>query len=454
MPDLGIIDGKYALLRQLGEGGMGAVFEAQSRTTGRRVAVKVIAGERVPAEMLSRFLRETRVTGMIESQYVAHVLDAGVDQASGRPYLVMDLLRGEDLAGTLERLGRLPEELVLRMAAQACLGLAKAHEAGVVHRDIKPANMFLAERDQSEILLKLLDFGIAKITDEASPHAIVTTKTGALLGSPAYMSPEQARGNRSVGPATDIWSLGIVIYEALAGKSPYADVRGFGELIIQICAAPPPPLRQVAPYVSAATAAIVDRALALEPQDRFTSAMEMFDAIRALLPAGYALQASMIAPASAVTTTTDNRASQVEAAAPEPAPSITGSSQSTRAAVPLSKMVPLSIALVAALGIGGFWALRLRSTQAVVGSAPSATVDPARGGPPSAQPANPSPQAGSEPAIVAHPPATASVAAPLPRPSATQADKRPHTAPASKAGCNPPYSFDATGVKVWKTECF
>ena len=177
-PPLSTIDGKYDLLRRLGEGGMGAVYEARNRGTGRRVAVKVIAGEALAKnqEVVARFQREALASGAIESQYIAHVLDTGVDPASGSPYMVMELLSGEDLEHAIKRLGPLPPELALRVVAQACLGLQKAHEVGVVHRDIKPANIFLATRDGGEIVAKILDFGIAKVKMEelsgesARPH--------------------------------------------------------------------------------------------------------------------------------------------------------------------------------------------------------------------------------------------------------------------------------------------
>jgi eukaryotic-like serine/threonine-protein kinase len=166
-----VIDQKYQVVRLLGKGGMGAVYEARHVGTGRRVAVKVILNENgLPqhVDVLARFQREARAAGAIESMHITQVLDTGVDPRGGHPYLVMEYLAGEDLHQTLERLGPLSPDLALRIAVQACLGLAKAHEGGVVHRDIKPANIFLARQDAGQIWVKLLDFGIAKAKMAAS----------------------------------------------------------------------------------------------------------------------------------------------------------------------------------------------------------------------------------------------------------------------------------------------
>ncbi len=293
-----VIDGKYAITRQLGRGGMGAVYEARHAGTGRRVAVKVIA-EKVLGEdpdVLARFQREARAAGAVESQHVVHVLDSGVDAATGRPYLVMECLEGADLADTIDRLGPLPPDLALRIVAQACLGLSRAHEAGIVHRDIKSANVFLARRDEGEIVVKLLDFGIAKVRPDAfaMPQTDALTHSGSLLGSPYYMSPEQSQGKKGIDHRTDIWSLGIVLFEALSGATPFAQCETIGALIVALYAAKPRPVREMAPWVPAPVAAVVHRALSPEPEARFQSAAEMLAALRALLPAGQALHESQI----------------------------------------------------------------------------------------------------------------------------------------------------------------
>jgi len=293
-----VIDGKYAIIRQLGQGGMGAVYAARHLGMGRRVAVKVIS-EKVLGEARdagARFQREARAAGAIESQHVVHVLDSGVDEATGRPYLAMEYLEGEDLDVTIRRLGPLPPDVALRIVAQACLGLSQAHKAGIVHRDIKSANVFLAARDEGEIVVKLLDFGIAKVRPDvlAMPEATGLTHSGSLLGSPYYMSPEQSQGHKGIDHRTDIWSLGVVLYEALTGATPFAQCETVGALIVAIYSKDPRPVQETAPWVSAPVAGVVHRAMSREPGARFQSAAEMLAALRAVLPASRALHQSQI----------------------------------------------------------------------------------------------------------------------------------------------------------------
>jgi serine/threonine protein kinase len=297
-----LLDGKYEIIRQLGRGGMGTVYEGRHRATGRRVALKVIAADRLAstASAVHRFQREALASGAIDSQYVAQILDAATDAASGQSYLVLELLFGEDLHQALRRMGALPADLALRIAAQACLGLRKAHEAQITHRDIKPANIFLARRDHG-VTVKLLDFGLAKLhersrAEDAVAPAGAVTVSGVILGSPSYMSPEQALGQKTLDHRTDLWSLGVVLYEMLSGRTPVGDAEAAGEVILRICTQPPPPLRDVAPAVAPEVAAIVHKALAREPAERFATAREMFEAIEPLLPGGVALEETMFPP--------------------------------------------------------------------------------------------------------------------------------------------------------------
>src|SRR5688572_6069775 len=158
-----LIDGKYQVVRELGAGGMGAVYEARHVETSRRVAIKIISSSLVArgSDTTARFKREAKAAGAIETQHVSQILDAGCDPATGDPYIVMELLSGEDLKQLVERLGPVPPDLALRIAAQACQGLQVAHNTGVIHRDIKSANLFLARREGEELTLKIVDFGIA-----------------------------------------------------------------------------------------------------------------------------------------------------------------------------------------------------------------------------------------------------------------------------------------------------
>jgi tetratricopeptide (TPR) repeat protein len=292
-----VIDGKYRIVRMLGRGGMGAVYEALHLTVGRRVAVKAIASEmlRRQPDAVARFQREAQAAGVIETRHIVQVLDSGVDPPTGLPYIVMELLTGEDLETKLKNLGPLPPQLVLRIAAQALLGLEKAHAASVVHRDIKAANVFLSVQDASEIVVKLVDFGIAKIRGDvlgSDPGSL--TRTGAFMGSLEYISPEQAMGAKSIDQRTDLWSLGVVMYEALCGRTPHQDLGAMGRVIIAICQTPARPLRSLAPWVPESVAAIVHCALQIEAERRFQKAEEMFRAVSELLGGDLAIQEASV----------------------------------------------------------------------------------------------------------------------------------------------------------------
>jgi len=292
------IDGKYEIQSLLGEGGMGSVYIAEHTTTGRRCAVKVISSADLIADkqVLGRFEREARAAGKIDTQYITQVLDAGVDRETNLPFLAMEYLDGEDLQHLLKRVGPVSPDLALRVVAQTCLGLQKAHAAKVVHRDIKPHNLFLAKRDAGEVVLKLLDFGIAKVKMDAaqSRDGADLTKTGNLLGSPLYVSPEQARGKRAIDHRTDIYSLGAVFYQMLAGRTPYEHATALGELILMVCTEPPPPVQEHAPWVPPEIAQIVHHCLEKSADARYQTAQELFDAVRPLLPYGWAIHEDML----------------------------------------------------------------------------------------------------------------------------------------------------------------
>jgi serine/threonine-protein kinase len=294
------LGGKYRIERLLGEGGMGAVYEAMHIGTNRRIALKVISGDasRHNPDVIARFVREAKAAGAIDTQHIVQVLDFGVDESLSVPYLAMEFLAGEDLDHLMERLGTLSPELAVRIVGQACIGLQKAHEAGVVHRDIKPANLFLARRDAGELIVKILDFGIAKVKLDnlGSSENQKLTRTGSVLGSPRYMSPEQAKGLRSIDLRTDIWSLGAVLYQALCGRTPHHDMETLGQLIIAICSEPPAPVQDHAPWVSRELAGIVRGTLEMNVDRRFQSAPALLDALRSLAPAGFALHESMLLP--------------------------------------------------------------------------------------------------------------------------------------------------------------
>jgi serine/threonine-protein kinase len=293
---------RYKLVRLLGQGGMGSVYEAERSDTADRFAVKVLHGHLLDPslEWQRRFRREGRAASALGGDHIVRVIELGTDEDTSAPYMVTEYLEGEDLQQLLDRAGPLAVEGALRVALQALAGLKKAHEASVIHRDIKPANIFLARGPGGSITVKLLDFGIAKI--KADPLSGVTdtglTATGGFLGSPLYMSPEQVQNSRDVDHRTDLWSLGSALYCALAGRAPHQHATSVGQLLVAICTSPPPPLSEVAPWVPREVAKVVDLALERRPADRYPTAAAMFDAIRELVPSGPALAEEMLISSS------------------------------------------------------------------------------------------------------------------------------------------------------------
>ncbi len=294
------IGGRYELLSKLGQGGMGAVYDAKHLATGRRVALKLISPELAEhPRVRSRFEIEARALAKIDSDHVAQVLDAGFDEARASPFLVMELMRGEDVEAVLKRVGPLAPEVAMRVFVQACRGLDRAHQVGIVHRDIKPANLFLAQVEDEQVRVKVLDFGIAKVIapDDPDSGAISLVQSGMLVGSPVYMSPEQARGRGGVDQKSDLWSLSVVLYEMLCGQAPHEKTESLGDLIIAVCTEPSPPIRSFAPWVPEAIERLLMRALALDSDQRFQSAKDLIAAAKDLTGGKLELDLGAFVPA-------------------------------------------------------------------------------------------------------------------------------------------------------------
>jgi len=272
--------GKYALVRQLGAGGMCVVYEAEHVALGQAIAVKVLKPELArDADCVARFEREARAAAQLRSPNVARVFD--VDWApGGQPYITMELLVGHDLGTELARSGRLPLDLAVDYVRQACSGISEAHALGIVHRDLKPENLFLTELGDltDRRLVKILDFGIAKhVTDEARR----LTAPDAVFGTVDYMSPEQIRSASKVDLRSDLWSLGVILYELLTGRTPWqGDARS---VIAQIVSDPVRPPTHLVPDLPPSIVATIMKALQKDPEERFQSA----DELRAALD-GYA----------------------------------------------------------------------------------------------------------------------------------------------------------------------
>lgn len=259
----GHLVGRYRLLREIGGGGMGTVYEAEDTQLGRRVAVKLLPPEYSrDRRAKERFLREARAAAAVDHPNLCTVHDAG--ESDGRLYIVLSFYEGETLRDRIRR-GPLPLADARQVAIQVARGLARAHEAGIVHRDIKPANVMLPRRGEA----KILDFGIARLQgDEVS-----LTRTGASWGTPAYMSPEHARGE-PVDGRTDVWSLGVMLYEMIAGRRPFGG-ESIEALVSSMLTQEPEPLERLRPDVPPELAAVVNRALAKDPAERYTNAAEL-----------------------------------------------------------------------------------------------------------------------------------------------------------------------------------
>jgi serine/threonine protein kinase len=250
-----VVKGRYALTRLLGEGGMGAVYEAEHTEVGRRIAVKVVSAAHTGnAEVLARLKREARATGVIESENIVQVIDAGEDEAVGL-FIVMEYLKGENLESLLRREKSLDPPAAAMIATQAARGLMRAHEKGIIHRDLKPANIMLCEREDKSPLVKLVDFGIAKLVKDANEtpeeERSGLTRIGGVVGTPQYMAPEQALGFDTVDGRTDIYALGALLYEMLTGFPPIPDLATYELKIMHIVTQPPARVRDRVPEIDA-----------------------------------------------------------------------------------------------------------------------------------------------------------------------------------------------------------
>ncbi len=270
-----IVAGKYRVRRVIGSGSMGIVCEAEHLEIGKRLAIKVIdASLAGMSDIAMRFRQEARAASLVESQHIVQVFDVGADEKLGL-YLVMEYLTGEDLAARIAREKRLSADAAVRFAVQVARGLAKAHEAGVVHRDLKPANIFLTDREDDEPLVKILDFGISKVIDASRADSkLKLTRAGTVVGTPQYMSPEQAQGF-SVDEKTDVWALGLVLYEMLAGRPAYPELPTYEAFIIHLVSHPPDPLQKVAPWVPVPLAEVVHQAIEHDLDARIPNCIEL-----------------------------------------------------------------------------------------------------------------------------------------------------------------------------------
>jgi serine/threonine protein kinase len=405
-----VVGGKYRLTRFLAAGGMGSVYEAQHTVVKRRVAVKFLRADlAVERASLSRFQREAQAAGALESEHIAAALDFGI-AGDGSPFIVMEYLVGESLSSLLEREGRLAPGRAADLVAQACRGVETAHASGIVHRDLKPHNLFVSRREDGTDLVKILDFGVAKL--EAEDQGAGTTRTGTVLGTPAYMSPEQARGDKVIDHRSDVYSLGAILYELLSGDKPHPGDSP-NAILYHIATHAPVPLSGVVPDLPQGLVETIERAIAREPSDRQPSAAALAEELRA-----FAVREVHPAPKLEPSSPVASEGSQPTLLASGQAPSLAVSAVDTaRPSAPGKRRSALATAIGwgavgAAVAVAIGWASRqgndpaslspvLEGTSAAPAGAPSVS-------PPSPRKADSAP---AEPPAPGAPPPTASAAA-------------------------------------------
>jgi serine/threonine protein kinase len=460
-----LVAGKYRVDRVLGAGGMGVVLAATHEQLDQPVALKFLHTSvlQLP-EVVQRFMREARSAVKIHSEHVARVLDVGALE-SGAPYMVMEYLDGQDIAEVLAARGALPAQETVGYVLQACEAIAEAHSLGIVHRDLKPANLFLARRPSGKPTIKVLDFGISKVRSSTMDHAV--TKTSALMGSPGYMSPEQMVAAKSVDARSDIWSIGVLLYEMLSHRMPFL-AETMPELVAAILQKVPDPIGTVRPDLPVGLQVVVTRCLEKDPAARYANVAELARALVPFGPARGELSVERIEQVLGLSgELAQPMASAADAVRNDPAtflPTTTHAARqkSGRFVVPA---VVLAVGVTAALGFG-LRASRRSTILATGPAAPQATASatasiastPATGSPP-----------GSASDTLAPPPAPTTLAVTAPAPIPGRSEPRPRASapapsvappvPPSTSSATPAPScsyvsyFDPDGTKRFKQVC-
>jgi serine/threonine-protein kinase len=482
-----ILVGKYRVERVLGVGGMGAVVSAHHLQLDTKVAMKFVLPANVEdADVIARFTNEGRRAVKITSEHVARVFDVGMLE-NGAPYIVMEYLRGNDLSKELARRGPLPIDDAIDYVLQAMEAIAEAHTLGIVHRDLKPANLFCIQRADGKPFIKVLDFGIAKALPTDSSPGLALTVTSAMMGTPFYMSPEQMVGTHAVDIRTDIWALGIILFELLTGRVPFHGTT-VPEVCAKIASLEPPPLRSLRGDASEGLERVIATCLSKHREGRFRSAADLAAALVPFAPQRAMGSAGKIA---------DVWAGVAGSIVPVPLKEVAAiPALRTETIAPLGRTTPppnkrkaitgavAGLTLVAVAGAAA--ALVFRSgdvhggdAEATVGAA-DAALTPSGAGEPSVRVASPRNEVAAaveneigaaktlsaSPSTEVAPPeeasaATASARAPI-APVTTLGKPRttPVTGPrakpatAGKPGCDPNYTLDEQGRKRFKPECF
>ncbi|HVU03756.1 MAG TPA: serine/threonine-protein kinase [Polyangiaceae bacterium] len=475
-----ILAGKYRVDRILGVGGMGVVVAAHHIHLDDKVAIKFLLPEMLQnTEAVARFAREARAAVRIKSEHVARVTDVGTLE-NGAPYMVMEYLDGGDLTTWLKR-GGMGVEQAVDFVLQACEAIAEAHTLGIVHRDLKPANLFVIRLADGTFSVKVLDFGISKVGGGLSAAGSEMTRTSAMMGSPLYMSPEQMQSAKDVDARSDIWALGIILYELLTAESPFvADT--IPELVVKILSQPPPPIRNKRPDLPPALESAILKCLEKDRANRYQSVGELALALVEFGPRRAKASVERISGILRVAGISQGlNALPPSSEGPESEAPGRGTAASWGKTTAGAKSNRTAVFL-GATGILIFvTAVVVKKLGAADATAPSATAPVSAGVAPEPQkPAEPDrPSASSTPAVAPIPEPPAATGAPAAKPVAQAPGARPHApvpsgkkppavpapapkptaaqppaAPAPKKNCDPNYYLDAQGEKHFKPECF
>ncbi len=283
-PPKEVIAQRYKLIEEIGKGGMGSVWRAEHTSLRTNVAIKLLDPKLAKdATLRARFLREAQSAAALTSIHIVRILDHGVDDEL--PYIAMEFLAGESLRTRLRRMGALPLPMVAKIFSGVSRGVARAHRAGVVHRDLKPDNIFITRDEEQGEVVKVLDFGIAKLVDtklgDSGDVQSIATETGTMLGTPYYMSPEQLRGKKQIDGRSDLWALGVIAFECVTGKRPF-HAEAMGELVLKICSDPAPVPSTIGPVPPGFDAWFL-RAVTVDVEQRFQTIQEMANGLAAVL---------------------------------------------------------------------------------------------------------------------------------------------------------------------------
>jgi serine/threonine protein kinase len=470
-----LVAGKYRVESVIGVGGMGVVVAALHEQLGRRVAIKFIHAEAASNEAaVGRFLREARAAASLSNEHVTRVLDVGTLE-NGAPYIVMEYLAGVDVGEMLRRDGVLSVAQAVEVVVQACEALAEAHVRGIVHRDLKPANLFATKRSDGLPLIKVLDFGISKAA-EIVPSAgdVSFTASGMIMGSPAYMSPEQVRSSKAVDARSDVWSLGVILYELLTGVSPFAGTTA-SETLAKIVADDPVPIRDLRPDLPAPLAATIAQCLARKIDVRVQSVADLAARLQPFVEGEAALAVKRILRVGGISdsgTRTIPPSLLPTTGAPGSETERPWLRSGAASAIPHRRRIWLGGTAVATL-VGAVIVVVLMTRRGSapppppVASALLAASPPARDGvPPTVTPSAIAEPSIAAPAITAPP--DEETTAPSDASSSTKspvgpARHVPVAAPAPPArsraahggpvDCDPPFTLDSAGYRVPKPEC-